>query len=603
MADAAPPPLAGPPPVSNTLPWLRRAQIVNFGPKYTFPPYPEHGLCNYLADVEPVDNEIYVLNLLQRTRTTSVEATALQLTLNALLNAVPQPIQERVDLHVGAREEDRDTGPVIGQLDWFSQDDGAFENTVADLEDGSIPSLKSNNKEFILWVVDAGTPDHQHYVTIVLHYEPSNPWKPEILDRIGHWAVVDALDNNNNVSLAQFRTSARVKRLFRRHDIDPALERTIWVPPQQEGEGFASGLLAYAVIAQLLDRIGIMHCTGGYFDEGAFFSPTRPWFNPDAVRAETLGLAATKAMEKLRWKARLALFPVAPFADSQGEFFDPTKLAPSQAPPPAHNIPSDVDSLFEEKGKDEATQTDQAAPEPSLVYPISSTIPSSDGKDDVIGQPIDEDSPELQWYLNRKQEDIEREQAQVQRVREASLQATNFAERLQMEVLNAPNNNVPTSWAVEALRGLIHRAQVLHASAKLLIDVVNTDYHPEFHAIFLDRLEQQSAYAELEEQYYEDSGTLDPTVEILFDAVAARGDCDCGDDEPLAEGVQVGGSDDGDKRVSPQPQTSETGRSPKKPRFNYKMISRTGPDGRVIRTLIPPKRPRTLNSVSKRIKK
>jgi hypothetical protein len=492
---------------------------------------------NYLADVGPVDNEICVFDLLQRSRTTKVGATALQLTLNALLDGLPQPIQEKVSLYVGAREGDHDTSPPIGQSDWFAQDNEAFENTVADLEDGSLPPLKFNNKEFTLWVVDAGTPNQQHYVTIVLHYEPSNPRKPKLLDHIGHWAVVDALDNEDNTSLAQSRTSARVKRLFRRHNIDPTLEQTTWVPPQRKGEEFASGLLAYAVVAQLLDRIGIMHCSGGHFDEEAFFSPTRPWFNADAVRAEMFGRTAIKAMEKLRWKARLVLLPITSFTDDQRKSVDPGELAPSQVPPAAHNIPSGKDSSSEGEAKNNTIQANQAKQQRDSAFRGSKPAPNSGNQDDNTGHTIDEDSPEIQWYLNRKQKDIERAQEQVQKATEAAFQAATFADTLQMEVLNAPDNNVPANWAIEKLRGLLHRAQALHKSAKHLIDVVAADYHPVFHAVVSDRLEQRRALAELEEHCRVNSSTLDHAVEIFLEAVAARGDR--GGDEQMAE-VQTG---------------------------------------------------------------
>lgn len=140
------------PKTQNPLPWIRNAQIVNQGTKYAFTPFPddpEGSLRAHLDDVKPIDKEIYVLDLLQRTRATGLNPFALQILLNALVDSFPQNVRDVVGLHMSAVPLDGDTGAVIGQPNWFSQHDRDFEDTIQKFEDNKIPPLSSNGKEFI----------------------------------------------------------------------------------------------------------------------------------------------------------------------------------------------------------------------------------------------------------------------------------------------------------------------------------------------------------------------------------------------------------------------------------------------------------------------
>ncbi|TRX95136.1 hypothetical protein FHL15_003828 [Xylaria flabelliformis] len=509
MADTEPHPNTN---TQNLPPWLRDAYIVNSGSKYAFTPYPidSYGsLPTYLNDVGPFDKEIYSLDLLQRTRTTDLNAPSLQVILNALVDALPLIIQNKVGLHMTGLPTSGDTGAVIGQPDWFSQSDDDFDKTVQDFENGTIPPLNSGNKQFILWVVSIGSPDLSipSYVTIVLRYGR--------LGRITDWGIIDAIGKLGGSTGHLDRVRTRITKLLPpNHGIADATEHQIWIPPSEPGGICVSGLSAYSVVAQLLGRIGIMHCSGASFDADAFFAPMRPWFNPDAVRAEALGHAAVKAMGKLEWKARLALFPVRSFDDGVREVVWPGELAPSEIPPFAHalpgltesyNVSGDGDSLFgEAEDQDAASESGSS----------SSSSPGTHSETEVT---------ELENYLLLKREDIERVENMVAAAKAAYREAAEFSERLYTEVLEPPNNSVPSAYAVERFFWLTQRTIERTRSAELQTTLLHRCYaSASIHNEVMSRLHAEQRIAVLQEQIEGLKTRYTATDENLHAAYALR---------------------------------------------------------------------------------
>ncbi|KAI0456871.1 hypothetical protein F5B21DRAFT_114774 [Xylaria acuta] len=650
MADAEPHPGAD---AQNPLPWLRNAHIVNLGSKYAFPPFlddPEGSLRDHLNDVGPFDKEIYVLDLLQRTRATGLNASALQILLNALVDALPKAIQDKVGLHMSALPTDGDTGAVIGQPNWFSQRDDDFEKTVQGFEDNDIPPLSSGNKEFILWVVNGGTPEIPYYITIVLRYGP--------LDRITHWGIIDAL-NIDSPSHTTKSAKARITRLLSGHGIADAAEHQIWVPPYQEDGEFASGLVAYSAVTQLLDRIGIMHCAGGNFDANAFFAHTRPWFNADALRAESLGRAAMKAMEKLDWKARLALFPIRPFADGERERVQPFELAPKWTPPVAHTIPApgvsaDGDSLFEEPQVQDAasqtveapghepaatttqaagTQTDQGhqlnvLPSPShSPSPSSSSSSSSGSTPNSPGEAFD---PAFQNYVTLKTEGRDRVLEEVVAAEEACNEAAAFSDRLVYEVLEAPNNNIPSAYAVERLFWLVRRAIERTRSADQQNALLRRCYTTATtHTSVMTQLELEQTIARLQEQIdhlRQRYTVIDQQLNTAYAARRGRAVGQLADVDDVAGGADGGGggsggsggggggggggglfhipgdSDDDDDAAEPGPSNQQKPeKNPKKRKYTFDNLTSTlDSDGQHVFTMNVHRKPRKAVKKSKK---
>ncbi|KAI8948320.1 hypothetical protein F4801DRAFT_464092 [Xylaria longipes] len=651
MTDDEPPKLADAEPPADDiaqfpLPWIRDAQIVNQGTRSAFPPFlddPKGSLRNHLSDHDTISGELYVLDLLQRTRTTGLKEVALQLLLGALVEAVPKVIQDKVGLHLNSQPASKYTG-----VNWFSQRDEDFEGTLKDFKENTIPPLNSGNKEFVLWVVNGGTPDIPYYITIVLRYGP--------LDRITHWAIIDALaieEPSKTTGIAR----NRLAELLKDHGIADAVEHKVWVPPYQDGEEFASGLVAYSAVAQLLDRIGILYCTGMDFDGEAFFSPMRPWFNPDALRAETIGRAAMKAMARLKWKVRLAMFPVQPFTDGQREGVEAIELAPSESPPLAHmfcapDVSGDVDSLFEEPKQQDAVQSQgrvyakpamlwgknpngprltcfgtpfpypprpgpdppapvpvAPSPDPPAPVPVTPSPPPpppdpSSSSSSSSSSDSEHDDALVQNYIAAKFEDVRRVREEVAFAEAACEEAEQFAGRLIYEVLEAPQNNIPSAYAVERLFWLVRRAIERVRSTDQQAGFLRRSYtSPAIHADVMHQLRVEREITEFQEQIErlrEMYTTADQHLSRAYAARAGRAQGQLADVDDVAEPADKGaGGGGGDPVVQAEDSDDDEdvagpARNPKKRRYNFETTSTIDNDGQHVYTMNVHRKPRKL---------
>ncbi|KAI0107109.1 hypothetical protein GGR51DRAFT_516288 [Nemania sp. FL0031] len=456
----------------GALPWLRRSQIVNFGSQYAFPPVPgqsekygeggeDEWLREYLDDIPPFDKLSYTFDLLQRNQATILNTDALQVLLQSLIDTMPREVRENVGFHMNApQNEDEgnkedDVGPVVGSRDWFSGNDEHFDRLLASIASGDVLPPNSNNKEFILWVVNTGSDLHNHYVTIVLHYVASDPAEPLVLDRISHWTLVDTLDRVHLTDVISSSTApwttklwVRVRKMLESHGIMEAMDHQLPIIPSVGPDPYISGYVAYDLISQLLERIGTQYRTKSSFNPGEFFAPTRPWFSMEAVRAELLGRAGLALLRKLKWKARFAAFPI------QGDSGNTADDSP--IPSPLYDDGPDTDTSSDE------VQSEQSLGNSVIIdqYPwaggVDGSAPSSsieaEGEADVYENELFNEA--LVLYSQRKQDERDAAIAEAKRADEACVAALKFARRVQHEVLESPTENMPSAYAVEKLFGL-----------------------------------------------------------------------------------------------------------------------------------------------------
>ncbi|KAI0400231.1 hypothetical protein F4802DRAFT_620245 [Xylaria palmicola] len=551
------------PPARSSTPLLQTAEIFNAGAKYSFEPFPSgsrNELLDYLEGVGPADKELFVVDLLQRSWDTELNAAALQLVLNSLVEALPLPIRLRVDIRIGDPSPE-DVDPVTGKSEWFSQTDPEFEDSVAEIENAAIPSLRPGNKEFVIWVVRARASETRYYVTVVLHYAASDPARPGVLDRITDWSVVDPLSSPRYYNPTNV-VRRRMLGLLRHQGIRDARVHDTWVPPCLAGEDTTSGLAVYAVVSQLLDRIGAMHCHGQAFDAPWLFAPTRPWFDPDSLRAEALGRAAFKAMEKLEWRARVALFPIKPVADDECE----KELKRGVYPPAGHTpLPRSRDGSVKPEPageadwlssvynrRDAATQTPEREPSPA---PSSDAQSSSSGSSDSSSgssdsSPLFSSSSVRDYFLHiyteRKREDLERFREDINLTSQAVTEAESFAGRVHTEVLD--NERVVSAAILRAfglysslrsdsaqnvdqsltLLTIEHRAQEQCADLEASIERLATTYVPMvLHDITMDRLDFRKVVEEAigeSEGFSETMNRVKNTLHLAYESRAALGD-------------------------------------------------------------------------------
>ncbi|RWA07926.1 hypothetical protein EKO27_g7182, partial [Xylaria grammica] len=457
------PPFSPGPNVPGALPWLRWTQTLNQGSKYSITPFlgDDVALKEHLADVDEFEKEIFVLDRLQHARAAEFSASTLQILLNSFRAELPQSVQDQFGLDLGPDYGDPGTGPVIGQQVWFTQDDESFQNTVELFRKEMVVPLDNDNKEFIFWVVDTGNPSFNppaeynwssYFVTIVLHYGPSDPSKPEVLDRITDWAIVGGRDAAQTDVDNIERTASRLQELLR-DQIEGAVRREIWLPPLDEDKAanrYISGYLAYSTVVQLATRLGSIQLTG-QFSKEAFFAPLQPWFNPDSVRAEALGRTAIKALEKLKWKARVALFPIEPSDVPNPEPWGPATEHKLLVVETADTLFGDYED--EAKGKAGASESSSSSsagdgvkegPRTELQEEWNKSQPRP-YRDKTFEEEL------IEIYVQKKRDDLMRARSEWGSARVVCKEALDYANRIKSEVLEAPTNDVPNAYAVERL--------------------------------------------------------------------------------------------------------------------------------------------------------
>ncbi|KAI1827192.1 hypothetical protein F4861DRAFT_536377 [Xylaria intraflava] len=76
-------------------------------------------------------------------------------------------------------------------------------------------------------------------------------------------------------------------------------------------EYWSAGLRVFEIVRVMLDRIAAVYCRNPYsFDEVSFYKGHSGWFNPDAVRAVMIGMAAAMVNRAMNGTTRVAIEPI-----------------------------------------------------------------------------------------------------------------------------------------------------------------------------------------------------------------------------------------------------------------------------------------------------
>ncbi|KAI5925131.1 hypothetical protein F4810DRAFT_718541 [Camillea tinctor] len=354
-------------------------------------------------DIQSIRAYCTALDSLQTRRTFHIGPAVFSCLLRVLWQRMPQVVQDKSVLGLGTEKcigTSDFTGAFPGNDSIFSCSDEVFEKRVGT---AAMPEPEMMDKEYVIWSVNVGEsvlrppfgmdpfaePEPpqtlQHYVTIVMHLEPSDPVnKPDIRDRITHLAIADPMHQQHGSPEAARRFKDgiidRLRRFLPKYTFAPNFERELWTPPLDQdlvNENFATPFMACSVTAQLYDRIAEMEFSNAGFNPDAFFRPTRPFFNPDTVRSELWGLLCAKLMALLDWKVRIGLVPTNYTVDPQlggasmiqSLKFDETlptvhNWKDTSTAPPAGGAGADdgqVDDLFGDGGPVEGMDVDDDA--------------------------------------------------------------------------------------------------------------------------------------------------------------------------------------------------------------------------------------------------
>ncbi|KAI0197498.1 hypothetical protein F4808DRAFT_438876 [Astrocystis sublimbata] len=496
--------------------WLKDAKIVNMGGHYAFRPYDgEDGmsLMMYLSNVKGFDTEVYAMNMLQRTSETELTGRAMHVLLDALYKSLPSGVRSVIDVHLC--DVDLSARGQIQYEDSLGVRVNIWRHEAFLVPRGNSyqsPPLRSNGREYSIVVANINSRrDEPDYVTMLMRWGPrADIPEDEPDDRkkstITHWGLVDS--SPADVKLKdQEGTKARIEKLFAKEGIREAEQFPIWTPSTAPGADWQSGFIAYDAVAQLLERIGTMTLRHQPFSVDTTFAGLRPWFSPDTLRAEALGHAAMKAMQRLMYKARIGLFPIDYLNDGLAEDVRPEALRPrtgtkpfayeifgfgGQPLPPPPGPPAGPGVVApgagaagaagdggEVAGEPRAAALGSAGGSPGVVNPAieAPALESSDSE----GEGEEPRDPEAfpRWdqdtysaseaetmhrYLVTKWEDRRAIKETLDEAEEALHNTQVFSDRVVHEVLEAPHNNVPSAYAAERL--LVHQVMALTRHAE-----------------------------------------------------------------------------------------------------------------------------------------
>jgi hypothetical protein len=178
--------------------------------------------------------------------------------------------------------------------------------------------------EYFIWPVLAGPED---WVTLVMRLGGSD--NSDTPDTVTHFAVVDPSCGSTAQQRVE-RVMQRVQELFAHGNIafEPGALRYIWVPPQSEDSAWESGIRAFQLVRQLLQRITDSVCTASFDADHFFDTPTSGWLNVDFIRHEMIGMVQEHCNSTLDYACRYALEPILEIRQKEGGVFPPSCLAP-----------------------------------------------------------------------------------------------------------------------------------------------------------------------------------------------------------------------------------------------------------------------------------
>lgn len=262
-------------------------------------------------------------------RTTDVSHESMSLCLKVLRERLPSYVQN--DIQIMSYEM------CLG----FNLSEEEYQTFVLEeeLPEASIQSYDTLKEDYqnmfrapyIFWPILYMTDNRMQWALAVIHLNQGsveNPdWKEgdcvtqkriklNIFNSIEGIAVLDPdqTDGDKRSTLIYNRILYMLTRAGMESGDDPKKE--VWLPPmnsvqhQGELEYWSSGLRCFDLARQLMDRILDRYCEEPGSHPCSLWDPTRGWFNPDAVRADMIGIAAMEVNKRMAYTTKIAIEPV-----------------------------------------------------------------------------------------------------------------------------------------------------------------------------------------------------------------------------------------------------------------------------------------------------
>ncbi|KAI0198114.1 hypothetical protein F4808DRAFT_463141 [Astrocystis sublimbata] len=301
--------------------------------------------------VEPsaAEDSLYALNCLQFKRDSYLERYSVEIPTQALLKSLPQVCRNMIHI------------PDCCQRVFFELGEDILDQRIEDEWRGNElfwePFLRA---EYVFWPMQTS---EGYFVTAIFHKrrgmiddpdfdadanpDDSVPQIPGPYNIIDAWSIVDT-ERGQGAQEREALVRDRLQQILSQDSImflanaykdrpvilngSPTRQGMPWVPQYNNDYGWSSGIRAFALIRQLVQRVLEYHIAEMEYSDDFFRESTCGWLNVDQVRHEMMGISAICAVNDMRWNARLSiecikrLYTFEP--EPRDELFDADMLRP-----------------------------------------------------------------------------------------------------------------------------------------------------------------------------------------------------------------------------------------------------------------------------------
>ncbi|KAI1431355.1 hypothetical protein GGR50DRAFT_689760 [Xylaria sp. CBS 124048] len=264
------------------------------------------------------------LYVLQATREQYLLGSALAVPLQFQHDSLPYMVQKDVGIL-----------PAVQFDFWHASDWEEFltDERLAELKERYHEQLTS--RRFHFWPIDLNRADRDqwdipHWGLIVMHMrntdnpdeeDPDHDEKVKPFNVLHCFAVINP-DHGEAARELEEDVIQELLFILRTMGItvDGSLQREPWVPPSMNApqlrdgdqkEYWSSGLRVFDLARTLLNRIASEYSSTPHtIDSEIFWASHSGWFNPDAVRSDMIGMAATMVNRAMNGTTRVAIEPI-----------------------------------------------------------------------------------------------------------------------------------------------------------------------------------------------------------------------------------------------------------------------------------------------------
>ncbi|KAI0601609.1 hypothetical protein F4775DRAFT_589379 [Biscogniauxia sp. FL1348] len=264
------------------------------------------------------------LHLLQLTREEHLSRECLSVPIKFVYDSLPNMVKADVNI-IKTGKSMFDVFTCDGE-DFSSAINGKF--LMDDANGGDVPYpplyLDLRRKPYHFWVVDVGGGQLTRWQLVILHLgrnkaafegedgQVEYDYADEEFGNIESIAVIDP-EHGKAGELREAKTLDRFLQVLDALGFKPGpnfSRQKPWIPPCGKID-WSSGLRVFDIFRTSVNRITDSYCYDPRVHDGDnLWKPHSGWFNPDAVRSDMIGMAATMVNRGMHYMTRVAIEPI-----------------------------------------------------------------------------------------------------------------------------------------------------------------------------------------------------------------------------------------------------------------------------------------------------